>query len=186
MRTVEQRPRKHDEQPRPRRGRWGAMGLSLAFAAILLSAGPAQARAEITEFTDTQPLPTATALPECLDDTVGSQVGTETVVGQVTDTGGTVHARGSDTLTYTVTFEDGRFVTGAAVEHFSFTAAGSTVTNTVAINESRTVFSADGTPVGAVGLHAISHITFRDLNSNGQPDSGEISTAVDRFFFTCR
>jgi hypothetical protein len=157
----------------------------LGVAVIPVAGGAAHARAQVFGFTDTEPLPVATALPECGDDTVGSQVGTETVAGQVTDTGTTFHAHGTDTLAYTVTFADGRYVTGGSVEHFSFTAAGPLATNTVAIHESRTVFSTDGQAVGTVRIHALSHLTYRDADGDGAPDPGEISAGVDRFFFTC-
>lgn len=94
------------------------------------------------------PSPAQESLRECLDDTVGSQVGTETTTGQVVDTGRTVHVSGTTTLTYTVTFSDGRYVTGSAVEHFSFNANGPLTVSTSAIIEPRTIFSAEGEPSG--------------------------------------
>jgi hypothetical protein len=39
-------------------------------------------------------------------------------------TGTTFPAHGTSSLDFTVTFADGRYVTGSAAEHFSFTAAG--------------------------------------------------------------
>jgi len=101
------------------------------------------------------------------------------------DTGATFHAHGTSSLAYTVTFTDGRYVTGSSAEHFSFTAAGPVTVNTVAISEKRTIYSADRQPTGTVRVHAISHVTFHDVNGNGDPDAGEIIANVDRFFFTC-
>lgn len=153
--------------------------------AAAADASAAQARAEVVPFESSEPLPDVGALPECLDTTVGSQSGTETSVGKLVDTGATFHAHGTSTLVYTVTFADGRYVTGSAAAHFSFTAAGSVTVFTVAINESRTIYSADGQVAGTVRIHAVSHMTAQDLNGNGTPDPGEISANVDRFFFTC-
>jgi hypothetical protein len=56
----------------------------------------------------------------------------------------------------------------------------------VTIQEQRTIYSAEGQPIGEVVIHAVSHVTFRDANGNGEPDPGEITAGVDRFFFTCR
>jgi hypothetical protein len=153
--------------------------------AAAANAPVAQARAEVVPFEVSEALPEVGALPECLDTTVGRQTGTETTVGQFVDTGTTFHAHGTSSLIYTVTFADGRYVTGSAAEHFSFTAAGPVTVFTVAINESRTIFSADGQAAGTVRIHAISHVNYQDLNGNGNPDPGEISANVDRFFFTC-
>jgi hypothetical protein len=162
-----------------------ALSVLLAFPALTFMAEVANAQAEVIRFEFVEPLPDQTSLPECLDDTVGSQVGTETTTGQVVDTGRTVHVSGTNTLTYTVTFSDGRYVTGSAVEHFSFNANGPLAVSTGAIIEPRTIFSAEGEPVGKVKIHALSHITFQDANGNGNPDPGEIRAQVDRFFFTC-
>jgi hypothetical protein len=57
--------------------------------------------------------------------------------------------------------------------------------STSVFQEPRTIYSADGQPVGKVFLHALSHVTFRDANGNSVPDPGEITANVDRFFFTC-
>lgn len=163
-------------------------GLTLLLAVLMLTlaSGTANAQAEVFRFEFVEPLPEVDALPECLDDTVGDQVGSEATAGQVVDTGNTVHVRGTNTLTYTVTFADGRYVTGSAVEHFAFNANASVTGDTVAISESRTIFSAEGQAVGKVMIHAVGHITYFDANDNGEPDPGEVRSAVDRFFFTCK
>jgi hypothetical protein len=159
----------------------GLFGLPVLAA----TAGMAQAQAEVVPFAFSEPLPTASALPECLDTTIGTQVGTESTVGQVVDTGTTFHAHGTSSLVYTVTFMDGRYVKGSSAEHFSFTVAGPVTVNTVTISEVRTIYSADQQPVGTVRIHAVSHITFKDADGNGQPDVGEMTANLDRFFFTC-
>ena len=78
----------------------------------------AQAQANVFRFEFQEPLTGSTALPECLPpDLVGTQTGTETTVGQVTETGRTFQVHGTTTLEYRVVFPDGRYVVGNAVEH---------------------------------------------------------------------
>jgi hypothetical protein len=170
----------------PRRFGWLVLLLSALFV-LLLPAGLAHAQATVFRFEFQEPLTGSTALPECLPpDLVGTQTGTETTVGQVTETERTFQAHGTTTLEYRVLFPDGRYVVGTAVEHFSFIAAGPQTVNTTTIQEPRSIYSAEGEPIGKVFLHAVSHQTFRDANGNGEPDPGEITANVDRFFFTCR
>jgi hypothetical protein len=164
------------------------LGICLALALLaLLVPSVAQAQAIVDRFEFQVPLPESTALPECLSsDLVGTQTGTETTVGQVVDTGRSFHVHATTTLEYEVVFPDGRFVVGTAVEHISFHANAPQTVNTTTIQEQRTIYSAEGQPVGEVVIHAVSHLTFRDANGNGEPDPGEITASVDRFFFTCR
>jgi hypothetical protein len=63
--------------------------------------------------------------------------------------------------------------------------AGPQTVNTTPIQERRTIYSAEGEPIGQVFIHAVSHLSFRDANGNGVPDPGEITANVDRFVFTC-
>jgi acid stress-induced BolA-like protein IbaG/YrbA len=85
-----------------------------------------------------------------------------------------------------VVFPDGRYVVGTAVEHFTFIATVPQTITTMTIQERRTIYSAEGQPIGEVRIHAVSHVTVRDANDNGEPDPGEITANVDRFFFTCQ
>jgi hypothetical protein len=161
--------------------------LAVAVFALLLPAGLAHAQATVFRFEFQQPLTGTTALPECLPpELVGTQTGTESTVGQVTDTGHSFQVHGTTTLEYQVVFPDGRHVAGTAVEHFSFIANAPQTVTTTTIQERRTIYSAEGQPIGEVFIYAVSHVTFRDTNGNGEPDPGEISANVDRFFFTCR
>jgi hypothetical protein len=114
----------------PRRFGWLVLLLSTLFV-LLLPAGLAHARATVFRFEFQDSLPDSTALPECLPpDLVGTQTGTETTVGQVTETGRTFQVHGTTTLEYRVAFPDGRYVVGTAVEHFSFIVAGPQTVNT--------------------------------------------------------
>jgi hypothetical protein len=163
------------------------LGICLASALLaLLVPSMAQAQANVFRFEFQEPLTGSTTLPECLPpDLVGTQTGTETTVGQVTETEHSFQVHGTTTLEYQVVFPDGRYVVGTAVEHFSFIVNGPQTISTTTIQEPRTIYSADGQPIGKVFLHALSHVTFRDANGNGVPDPGEITASVDRFFFTC-
>ena len=171
---------------RSRRARRLGPGLTLALAAVLAPASAAHAEATVFGFEVTSPIPDSTALPECLPpDLIGTQAGSETFSGQVTDTGRTFQVHGTGTMVYRVTFPDGRYVDGTAVDHLVFVLnAPLTVFNDV-IQEPRTIYSATGEPVGQVIIHALSHVTYQDVNGNGTPDPGEISAQVDSFFFTC-
>jgi hypothetical protein len=48
-----------------------------------------------------------------------------------------------------------------------------------------TVYDAQGQPVGRIEIHAVSHITYTDLNGNGEPDDGEVKAEFDRFRLRC-
>jgi hypothetical protein len=155
--------------------------------ALVAAPAASAAAAQIVPIDDVSPLPAETALPECLDDTIGQQTGTETLDGQLVVTDKTFHFRGTNTLQYTVRFASGGTVTGTAVEHLSFNSVlGGAATQTTAVNERRTILDASGHAVGTVMIHALSHVTFRDANTNGQLDEGELAHSVDRFFFTCK
>ncbi len=149
---------------------------------------PAYGQATVVRFEFQTPLSGSTALPECLPpELIGTVTGTETTVGQFTDTTTGFHVHGTDTLDYQVDFSGGRYVLSTAVEHFDFNVnlhSGQT-TNTDVIQEPRTIYAANGQPIEQVMIHALSHITFRDANGNGQPDPGEITASVDDFRFTC-
>lgn len=133
--------------------------------------------ATVTPIYHSEALPELNSLPECFEETEGRQVGTETFRGQaVTTDGGGLHIRGTTTLRYTVTFPDGRYLTGVATEHISLNVTSSVTTNTVVIVEPRTIYDADGQPTGRVFLRAVSHFTYQ---------GGELRSVVDRFSFTC-
>ena len=128
-----------------------------------------------------------TALPECLPpELVGTFTLLNTQQGTFVETPTGFHIEGSETEAYQVDFPDGRHVVGVAVSRFNFNVSTSGETTfTTAIREPRTIYNAADEAVGTVFIHAISHITYRDLNGNGEPDEGEIAVNVDRFFFTC-
>jgi hypothetical protein len=158
----------------------------VAFAFVAVH--PAYGQATVVRFEFQTPVSGLTALPECLPpELIGMVSGTETTVGQFTATNQGFNVHGTTTFDYQVDFPDGRYVLGTAFEHFDFNInfqSGQT-TNTDVIREPRTIYNASGQPIGNVVIHALSHITFRDANGNGQPDPSEITANVDNFRFTC-
>jgi hypothetical protein len=163
---------------------------TLALTLTLVLAPAAFAGAVVGTFHDEHPVTDPTSLPECmpagLADMVGTQDGTETTDGRFAANATGFHIEGSELFTYRVDFPDGRYVIGSAVAHFrtSFTASGQTVSGDIVL-EPRTIYAADGTVIGRVLIHALSHITYRDLDGSGTPDPGEIKVELSRFSFTC-
>jgi hypothetical protein len=157
-----------------------------AVLTVAVGAATAQGQATTGKFQTETAVTDTTALPECWSYQVGNETLINTTQGTfaATDTG--FHIEGSEVESYRVDFPDGSYVTGVAVNRFSFNAAPSGETTfTTATREPRTIYGAAGEPIGTVFIHALSHITYRDANANGVPDSGEITSAVDQFFFTC-
>ena len=147
-------------------------------APLTVGSGAASAAsATVRPIYHSDPLPAVNTLPECLEELEGAQSGTETFVGQlVINSDGSRHVRGTTTLNYTVTFPDGRYLTGVATEHITLNVTKSVTTSTVVVVEPRTIFNANGESAGTVMIHAVSHVTDQ---------AGEIQSSVDRFFFTC-
>lgn len=127
------------------------------------------------------------AIPECFDpDLIGTNVATETTTGRFTETAhGVFVVSGSNVFEYRVEFPNGMYAEGTGTSHFAFVATTNVTVRTQAGSEPRTVYSPDGEPIAKVRIHTISHVTYQDLNGNGEPDDNEISSEIDRFFFTC-
>jgi hypothetical protein len=165
------------------------LALATALALALLVASSTYGQATTERFDIEFPFSGTTALPECLpEDLVGTLTGTNRQVGHVAETDRGFHVHGTETESYTVVFPDGSYVEGVATGHFKFnvTFRSGTTSVTTVIQEPRTIFDANDEPIGKVFIHAVSHITYRDVNGNGEPDEGELRANVDRFFFTCK
>ena len=148
-------------------------------AVMLPLAGVAAASATVTRFTfsDSETFPDAP--PECMPELkFGVTNATSTGSGQITETdnGFALHTNG--TFAYRTDFPDGSYLTGAAQGQTSIIQGGARIIETVTILEPRTIFSADGTPIGQVMIHALTHTTTDTA-------TGETTASVDRFFFTC-
>jgi len=156
--------------------------------ALLIPAGAAQAQATVIRFTDGPNTEHFQApLEGCLPtDLVGNVTLTETTTGQAVDTGKVFSVHGVTTYNYHADFPNGMYVqSGLNRDIFTFVANPPLTVNTVATQDFRTIYAADGTPVGTLSIHETIHITFRDTNGNGEPDPGEIKVQFDHFRLRC-
>jgi hypothetical protein len=166
------------------------VGVTIALAMTLALAPAAFAGALVGTFHNEEPVTDPSELPECmpaaLANMVGTTDGTMTTDGRFVANGTGLHFEGTMVFAYRVDFPDGRYVIGSAFDHFvtNFTASGQTVSGNT-ILEPRTIYAPDGHVIGRALLHALDHITYRDLDGNGVPDPGEITVELSRFSFTC-
>lgn len=164
---------------------WGA---ALVGACVSIPAVPARAEATVFRFANTHTETFTARLEGCLpQDLAGTWTLTETSTGQVVETGGGVFSvRGLNEYDARTTFPDGSYVqSGLNRDRYVFIAdPPHTVYNLVG-QDLRTIFAADGTPIGTVSIHAGFHVTYTDVNGNGAPDPGEIASTFDYFHLRC-
>jgi hypothetical protein len=156
--------------------------------ALLLPAGAAQAQATIFRFVDTHTETFTAPLKGCLSgDLVGTVTLTETASGQVVDTGKVFTVRGVNEYDVRLVLPDGRCVQSGRInrDRFVFVANPPLTVYNLAIQDFRTIYAADGTPIGTLSVHAGMHITYRDLNGNGMSDPGEITAQFEYFRLRC-
>jgi hypothetical protein len=165
---------------------------SLAGAALLvgllLPAGVAQAQATVFRFFDTHTETFTAPLEGCLpEDLVGTVTLTETSTGQVVDTGKVFTVRGVNNYDYQLTLPNGIYVQSGPInrDRYVFVANPPLTVYNVVTQDFRTIYAADGTPIGRLSIHAGMHITYRDLNGNGMPDPGEITAQFEYFRLRC-
>ena len=164
------------------------VSLALSALAIGVTATRAQAQANVGTFfsqhTDVNPAGT----PECLS---GDFAGTETITftdsGRFVETDSGFHVEGTSTIVGHTVFINGYYIDASASNHFAFntTATSGETVSTFAGHEVHTIYNAEDEAVAQVRFAGVSHITYRDLNGNGQPDEGEITSNVENFHFTC-
>ena len=155
----------------PRRFGWLVLLLSTLFA-LLVPPSMAQAQANVFRFEFQEPLTGSTALPECLPPDLGGHPDRHRDDRRAGDRNradlpGPRHDHAGVPGRLPGRERD---VVGTAVEHFSFIVNGPQTISTTTIPEPRTIYSADGQPIGQVFLHGVFHVTFRDANGNGEPD----------------
>jgi len=156
-------------------------------AALILPASLAQAQATVMRFSESHTDELTTALEGCLpEDLVGTGTLTETSTGQVVDTGKVFTVRGVNEYDLHLVFPDGSYVqSGLSRDRYVFVANPPLTVYNVVIQDFRTIYAADGTPIGTLDIHAGMHITYRDLNGNGMPDPGEITAQFEYFHLRC-
>ena len=165
-----------------------SFAVAVLLLVALMSAAPAQAQATLFRFsfthTETFTAPLEGCLPQDLEGTVTL---TETSTGQVVETPhNVVTIHGVDEFEYRLELPDGMFVeSGLNRDHFLFVANPPHTVINVVTQDFRTIYAADGTPVGTLSIHAGSHVTFTDLNGNFEPDPGEIAAEFEYFRLRC-
>jgi hypothetical protein len=156
--------------------------------AVLAFAATSSAQAQTGTFFDRHTDVNSVGTPECVSgDFAGTETATFTTSGRFVATDSGFHFEGMETLVSHTDFTNGDFIVATARNHFTFNTtftSGQTV-STFAANELHTLYDGDGGVVARVSFHNVSHITYRDLNGNGQPDEGEIRVSFERSFFTC-
>jgi hypothetical protein len=108
----------------------------------------------------------------------GVTTATDTGSGQVTETDNGFAVHQSDTFVYRTDFSDGSYLTGVAHGHLSVVVSGEHTIFTDIVREPRTIYSADGTAIGTVMIHALVHTTTNNV-------TGVTTASIDKFFFTC-
>jgi hypothetical protein len=156
--------------------------------ALLLPAGAAQAEAIVFRFSETHTETFTSPLEGCLPgDPVATWTLTETATGQVVDTGTVFTVRGVNEFDARVELPDGMYLESGRLnrDRYIFVVNPPLNVFNVVTQEVRTIYAADGTPLGTMSIHAGFHITFRDLNGNEMPDPGEISAEHGYFRVRC-
>jgi hypothetical protein len=120
---------------------------------------------------------------------VGTITGTETVVGRYTENGPPAlgfHDHGTFTNEYRVDYADGRYIVGTDTAYFNDNATHrDQFTSSTVDRDSGTVYDGAGQVLGTVTIHAVSHVTYRDVDGNHQPGPGEVTASVDHFRVSC-
>jgi hypothetical protein len=172
---------------RPLAPRLPACAIAAALV-LVVTAGTAHARANVGTFFSQQTEVNQAGTPECISgDFSGTETLTFTDSGRFVETGTGFHFEATETLAVNTVFTNGFYIVGSASNHFAFNAtltSGQTVF-TFAGHEVHTIYDAEGVAVAQVIFAGVSHITYRDLNGNGQPDDGEVTATFEHFHFTC-
>lgn len=128
-----------------------------------------------------------TGLVPCYPDLAGTLTGTDAGSGQFVLTNTGVHVEGVETQTYRIDFANGWYLLSSSPTHFitNFDFASGQTVNTAAQQDRGTLYDAAGNVIGSIKVWGVTHLTWRDLNGNGQPDPGEITANVNLFKFSC-
>jgi hypothetical protein len=120
-------------------------------------------------------------------DQVGTVTFTENSTGQFVETdGGVFTFHGVDAFDIRVDFPDGSYIqSGLDRDLKSFVLNPPLTVFTVITQDMETIYNAQGLPIGTIAVHIVSHLTYTDLNGNGQPDDGEVKAQVDQFRLRC-
>jgi len=126
--------------------------------------------------------------PECLSgDMSGIETTTFTTSGRFVQTGSGFHLEGMNAVSGRQVFTNGDVDVVDSSSPFSFntTAKSGQTVSTAAGHELHTTFNAQGEVIARANFVDVIHTTYRDLNSNGQPDDGEVTSNFETFHVTC-
>jgi hypothetical protein len=120
-------------------------------------------------------------------DQVGTVTFTENSTGQFVETdGGVFTFHGVDAFDIRVDFPDGSYIQSGLDRDLKSLVLNPPLTVfTVITQDMETIYNAQGQPIGTIAVHIVSHLTYTDLNGNGQPDDGEVKAQVERFRLRC-
>jgi hypothetical protein len=166
-----------------------SMFVAVALTALVLGPiTPANAGAIIDRESSSQTETFQAPLEFCLpQDLIGQVTITETSTSQsVQAVSGVFTIRFVNEYNYRIVFPDDRYVqSGINRDLAVFVASPSHSVLNLVTQDFRTIYAADGTPVGRLSVHAVFHVTFNDLNGNSQVDEGELKAAIDKFDLRC-
>jgi hypothetical protein len=157
---------------------------------LILSVAPAAAHADVNSgtFFSQQTEINQVGTPECLE---GDFTGTETITftqsGRFVETASGIHFEGTNAVVGRQVFTNGDIDSVDASSHFTFntTATSGQTVFTEAGHELHTTYNAEGDVIARENFVGVTHITYRDLNGNGQPDEGEVTSNFEVFHATC-
>jgi hypothetical protein len=166
----------------------GAALVAAATLAVFMSTGTASGATTINPISWHDQLSASdVGLVPCYPTLAGTLTGTDTGTGQFELSASGVHVHGLETQTYRIDFSNGWYLTSSSATRFdvNFTFSNGQTTNTMAQQDRGTLYDANGDPIGPLDVWGVTHLTWRDLNGNGQPDTGEITANVNLFKFSC-
>ena len=158
---------------------------------LALAAPGAQARANVGTFFNQDTEVQTVGTPDCLSgDFTGTETATFTTSGRFVETQSGFHLEGFTSIDGHTVFTNGYRidVKPGQSAHFAFNTSattGKTVATSAAPPETHLIYNAQNELVARVMYIGVSHVTYRDLNGNGQPDDGEITSNVDHLNILC-
>ncbi|GHF39046.1 hypothetical protein GCM10018790_16070 [Kitasatospora xanthocidica] len=171
--------------------RWSERPAALAavlVVSVMGGAAPARAAGVVEHFDMTHTETYSAPLEGCLPpDLIGTVTVTEHSTGQVVSNGATVVITGTNEVDFHMDLPDGRYVqSGLDRDDFQVVLRlpYTTVAN-VSTEDERTIHAADGTVIGTLTIHEDHQVVYRDLNTNGEPDPGEVTVERHEFRLTC-
>jgi hypothetical protein len=125
----------------------------------------------------------------CFAGVTGTIAGVDTLSVHYNNAPPFFHMEGTETVDYRVDFSDGRYAIGESSNRVDLSANSESgvvkISETYPGEEHATVYAPDGTVIGTVTIRGVFHLTWSDLNHNGQPDPGEINATVDQVRVGC-